>query len=691
MAIFRCRVLFIPMVLLAVYLVGAAKVLAASLDLATAKLDINEQGVATSLTFSDGAQWPSAGQPAFSIEAGGQTHLPKSIAVNGDRWTVRFANGVAAEFRVTCGQGFAVFRLNKLEPRDGITSLRLFNLTVPDGAHIMGVINAGTKEGHSAAVMAAEPNVAVIWDAPNRLLGAETSIKHGVEPAAFGVIACPEAERFEAIARFEAAAGLPSPRFDGVWNKKSPLVKQSYFFLTDFRQSQVDEALALARRGGFRTILISEDSWSLGRGHYQVNRERFPDGLEGLRRTLQRFKEAGFRVGLHVLAASVFPPDPYLTPVPDRRLVTGESATLAKDIDAQSPTLSLEAAPNEFPALDLGGKGTVLRVGDELIYYGKRSVVPPFAFIECRRGYLGTKPSAHKKGDRVVRMVQMYGYQMIDLDTSLLDEVAGHFANVANACGIDMLYFDGSESFQGDHWYYNARLHKAFYDKLQNKNMLFQASSFSHYSWHLLARSASADGHGDLKGYLDERSGWFLPCVREVMPLDIGWYYGYDANSTPDEYEYILGATIGYESSTSFQVSCAAAAKHPFTGQILDLIAQYEKLRLSGRVSEAMRERLRIDPALAGSKTPEERARLRDRRRDYRLIESGGKPCFQRVVYEPWHEVKSSDTKDAAWSVRVGEAGTRMGVQIHVLSAAGGRTVADPFVEVGGKRWEWRG
>ena len=39
--------------------------------------------------------------------------------------------------------------------------------------------------------------------------------------------------------------------------------------------------------------------------------------------------------------------------------------------------------------------------------------------------------------------------------------------------------------------------------------MLLQASSFSHYSWHILARSASADGHGDLKGYLDERSPGF--------------------------------------------------------------------------------------------------------------------------------------------------------------------------------------
>ena len=81
------------------------------------------------------------------------------------------------------------------------------------------------------------------------------------------------------------------------------------------------------------------------------------------------------------------------------------------------------------------------------------------------------------------------------------------------------------------------------------------------------------------------------------MPLDIGWYYGYDTSTPLDMYEYVLGATIGYDSSMSFQVSVDAAAKHPFTGEILDLIQRYEQLRLSGRVPEEMRRLLRIDPS----------------------------------------------------------------------------------------------
>ncbi len=498
------------------------------------------------------------------------------------------------------------------------------------------------------------------------LLCVETLQRYGHEPCAFGLVVARQEDFFAAVERFQLAAGLPSPRPGGAWNKKSPWVKRSYFFLTDFRESQFDEALAIARRGGFHTILIGQESWCRATGHYEVNRDRFPGGLEGLKRTVRRFHEAGFRVGLHFLAPSIYPPDPYLTPVPDFRLVKGAAISLAADVDAQADFLPTPEPPRDFPAEDGGyeGVGTVLQVGEELIWYGWRSMERPFGFAQCRRGHLGTRPAPHRQGETVRHLVRSYGYHMFDMDTTLLDEVTTNFARVANACQIDMIYFDGSERLQGDHWYYNARLQKAFYDKLENKNMFLQGSSYSHYSWHLMARSASADGHGDLKGYLDQRANWFDALQRDGMPLDIGWYYGYDPNATADQFEYILGATLGYEASMSFQVSVAAARRQPFIHEILDLISRYERLRLSGRVPADMRARLRVDPRLAGKK-PEEQHPVVHLRREYRLLGPEGQEVFQRVVYTPWREIRSAEELSAPWTVRVAQGPARVGLQVQ--------------------------
>lgn len=805
------------------------------LDLGTAKLSLDDRGYVTTLHFSDGTQWPAAGQPAFWIETERDRLFPQSVKRSGDKLNVAFSGGFSAEFQVVLQPGLAVFELVRLAPQDGVKQFHLFSLPIPKDGTLLGTLNGVEAGAFAAAVMAAEPNVQAVsdsaggqhgdragcshqfvpteeakvgrraarftassnevpggwsvvgkplfkpldltgckairawvhgdgkkqalkiqltdnrggyrdnyltidftgwrqvtlsdspvnslrydqvrtvsfyynslppsqtvsclidqveaivdrqgkeetvlledfesphsplWSSQARSLDVRTGEKHGLMPARFGVLVAPKAELLDTVRRFELAARMPSPQLGGQWNKTSAAIKRSYFFLTSFGEDQFDQALAIARRGGFDMILMGQESWCHSTGHYEINRKHFPDGLEGLKRTIRKFKDAGFRVGLHFLGPSIYPPDPYLTPVPDPRLVKDAFTTLDADIDAKATTIPTATAPTDFPAEDNGykGSGTVLQIGDELIFYGERSVTAPLGFAHCKRGYLGTKAAAHKKGQRVAHLLRSYGYHMFDMDTSLLDEVSANFAKVANACQIDMIYFDGSERLQGDHWYYNAKLHKAFYDKLENKNILLQASSFSHYSWHLLARSASADGHGDLKGYLDERSPAFDWMARNGMPLDVGWYYGYDPNTPLDMYEYVLGATIGYNSSMSFQVSPAAAAAHPFTGEILDLISRYEKLRLSGRVGPSMKSLLRIDPVLGGVKKPEDREKLLDKRRDYRLLGSEGREVFQRVFYEPWREVTSLDGKSNVWPLEVKSESARLGVQVHAQS-----------------------
>ncbi|WP_165231054.1 hypothetical protein [Aquisphaera insulae] len=663
-------------------------------DLGEATLTIRDSGAAARVTFADGTNWPIGDVPAFLLGTGTGDVPARSVARDGRNLKVTFEDGSTALFRVEARPGLAVFRLETLESRRTVERFRLFRLAVPADATIGATLNAAHAGGRSAAVMIAEPNMMVSQDAapardgrPIRGLEVATARRFGITPAAFGVVAVPTAEFLDAVRRFEEAAGLPSPHVDGVWNKVSPGIRRSYLFLTDFRESQFDRGLALAKRGGFDRILLGQESWSLGTGHYTINRERFPDGLDGLKRTIARFRAEGFKVGLHFLSSSIYPPDPYITPVPDKRLVLGARTTLAADIDEKAGFIPSLTAPSGFPAKDGGyeGNGTVLRIDDEIIAYESLATAAPFGFVNCRRGALGTRAVPHAAGATVANLRRAYGYHMYDLDTSLCTEVATNFARVADACGVEMVYFDGSESLQGEHWYYNAIEHKAFFDALRNKNILLQASSYSPYSWHIQGRTASADGHGDLKGYLDERSPGFDPAGREWMPLDIGWYYGYDPNATLDQYEYILGATIGYDSSLSYQVSVAAASDHPFTQPVLDLIARYERLRLSGRVPAAMKERLRIPPALRGRKPDASRDDLLTERHEYRLVGEEGHEAFQRITYGAWHEIATSSEAEKTWTVKVAEGPARLGAWIHVkpgpwLKAGPSYTAADALL-----------
>ncbi|HOW69184.1 MAG TPA: hypothetical protein PKY77_01170 [Phycisphaerae bacterium] len=664
-----------------------------TLDLGTGRLVLDDRGCVAGLFLGDRGIGLAGSQPVMMIETDRGEQHPQTLSWQDDRLIALFEGGASAEWSVARHAGFVLLRLTKLSCDRPVKRLRVVALPVPDGARVAHTLNAAYTGEWTIAVMATDPNVHAepgqLAARANRSesrpsetasllsLIAETYDRHGIEPAGAAIAVCPTSQWIETLQRLEAAAGLPTPRPGNEWNKRSPWIDRSYLFLTSFDESQFDRALALARRGGFHMILLGQESWCETTGHYQVNRKHFPDGVEGLRRTINRFREAGFHVGLHLLAASIYPPDAYLTPIPDQRLVRDAFGTLAADIDENAVFVPVTMAPRDFPNEDGGyeGPGSVLQIGDELVWYTARRMQAPWGFEQCQRGHLGTKAAAHSRGERVAHVRKAYGYFLYDMDTSILGEIAENFSKVANAVNAEMLYFDGSERLQGDHWYYNALLHKTIYDKLSNKNVLLQASSFSHYSWHLLARSASADGHGDIKGYLDERSSWFDSFARDGMPLDIGWYYGYDPMATIDQFEYVLGTTIGYGASMSFQVSVDAADRHPFTADILDLIARYEKLRLSGRVSPEMRQRLRVDPALAVKMEPALRLARLGQRREYRLLDTPPGQVFQRVVYEPWRDVSRVDGKENVWKVRIGQSETRCGVQIQALSG--------PWLEAG--------
>ncbi|MFQ6096131.1 MAG: hypothetical protein ACE5O2_00260 [Armatimonadota bacterium] len=519
-----------------------------------------------------------------------------------------------------------------------VARLNLYYNGIPAGTDVVCLVDrvaalgtlTGRPDGDPKAIVLEdfEDPDGEVYDKPGIALRAFAHDRYGLDGVGVGLLVSPRAELARAIQELERAAGLPSPHLSGVWGKLSPDVKQSYLFIQGFGESDVDDVIRYAKQGGFGMVLIGQGCWCKSLGHYPINTDKFPRGLDSLRDTIARFHAARIKAGLHFLAPSISRNDAYVTPVPDPRLVKDAFATLAADIDESATLVPTTDAPKGFPEEDGGyrGKGTIIQIGDELIQYGALSSEPP-GFADCRRGLYGSRATSHRRGAKVAHLLRSYNYFLHDADTDLTDEVAKRVTDIANYCKVDMLYFDGSERLQGPHWYYNARIQKAYYDRLDNKDILLQGSSYSHYSWHIVSRHASADGQRDWKAYLDERLPRFAYYSRNLMPLDLGWYGIWSPQTRLDEVEYILQKSLGFDCSVSVQTNPTMLRTHPEMPQILRSVATYERLRRTRYFPDRIRKALR-EPG-----------------EEYRLRGDEGEWRFHPVTYGEPHRITDLDGK----------------------------------------------
>ena len=82
-------------------------------------------------------------------------------------------------------------------------------------------------------------------------------------------------------------------------------------------------------------------------GTYEFNPKYFPHGKEGVKQAVKKAREAGLHFGVHTLTNFINTNDPYVSPVPDSRLVKTGSSTLLNAITETSKEIVV-AAPQYF-------------------------------------------------------------------------------------------------------------------------------------------------------------------------------------------------------------------------------------------------------------------------------------------------------------------------------------------------------
>lgn len=578
-----------------------------------------------------------------------------SLSRDGDLLKAQFFDPqVQAVLRISPRARHILFEVVEVRPAD-VDSLRL-ELPVRRLQTVAVAFNATYDDEFGVCFFGTTVNAynrPVSYNREIQGLGVGCGARHGMVGAGFALVAAPSGQFNDAIMEAERENGLPCPMLEGKWARFSEPVQRSYLFMVDASEGSLDKTLEYARLGGFGMILFLKDNWLANHGHYEINRRNFPDGRASLKRAVAKIHAAGFGAGVHVFGPSISPNDPYVTPTPDDRLASVPCPPLAAAVDATATVIPLTARP-DLPAKTPPtgpSPNQYLRVGDEIIRVGDLEPGPPWRFVGCQRGACGTRASAHPAGAPARGLLAVWGYFMIDPDSTLADEVTRQFADVFNECDFDMVYFDASDGMRGaqaEPWYYLNRMHLGYYRKF-HRDVLYQTSNGtgSNLTWHIVPRSASADGHGDLKGYLDQRLPTMLGMAANYTRADVGWYYLFK-EVRPDQIEYVCAKTIGIDGSISIESSLEAMESHPQGRQMLEMIGRYEQCRLSRFFPDAVR------------------AKLREPQKDFKLFADGrGTWQLYRAVYEEPRFVDVLDGRQNVWTITHDQASPcRLGVEV---------------------------
>ena len=125
----------------------------------------------------------------------------------------------------------------------------------------------------------------------------------------------------------------------------------------------------------------------------------YPHGMAGLKQVTDKLHAAGFKVGMHTLTGCIQVDDPWVTPVPDKRLAKDARFTFACAMTADDTVIETLERPTGLETFwsDMS-TGNTLQIGDEIVAYTGLADTPPFGFTGCVRGQWGTRRAAHDQG-----------------------------------------------------------------------------------------------------------------------------------------------------------------------------------------------------------------------------------------------------------------------------------------------------
>jgi hypothetical protein len=600
---------------------------------------ISSNGQSKSLLQKDnGHEWLKSDNIPFAAVAVKGVMFPVSkLLIAGELIRAEFSgSGVIADFKITSSHECIVIQLVHIQG-DGVEEVRLAQLRTSLG-NIGPLVPAQWNDNFTVSLMGLSDRVHSRIDEKNQLVSSVYP-EFGMEGEKIAVVAASTPKFYTAVQAVEHNFQLPSPKLKGQWAKLSSDIKESYLF-TDLGEANVDETISYAKQAGFTYILIYSGTWSTSNGSYPINIVNFPRGEASLKAVIDKCHAAGIKVGMHMLTSFVGKNDPIAHPVPDAGLLKDAEAVLAENLDAKSQEIVSTSSLGDFPGQPSfygnAKEGLDIQIDDEIIHYRAIRGSQDNAFVQCVRGFAGTRATQHQAGAKIFHLAERYGSYLANLRTPLREKISERVAGVINRCGFDMVFFDGGEvnSANGPSWYWVSQQQMDIWKRVE-RDLLVQGSGMTPWTWHIWGRETCDDFAAvATKEYLDFYKISYVMKIRakNLIPSELGWwgfldYAPHHPATSPDEVEYYAIRMLALDSPVSLETTLKSLRANGRTAEMLTMLGQYEKLRLQKNIPLSVLERLRSGEwhmCLNG-----ERPEFRPVRYDVKRLEMPGEAVVQ--------------------------------------------------------------
>lgn len=590
-----------------------------------------------------------------TIKKGGVTYRPSACTNAAGKLTFAFGkSGITAEVKVGIKPRYFVFELTAVSDPE-VDEAVIGGLAVDLAKEMSPSVAWASDDEFAAAVVPLNLQVEVGMSGGTYPAFSPKSVRrYGLPGAKIALAGCPTRDVREVLKDVVRAEGLPRSPLGGPFALDAEENRGSYLFAT-VSESNVDEWIQLGRLGGFAEIHLCP--WWHRLGHYEPNPGLYPHGLAGLKQVTDKLHAAGLKVGMHTLTGGIQVDDPWVSPIPDKRLAKDAKFTLAAAVGADDKVIPTMERPEGLETFwsDMS-TGNTLQIGDEIVAYTGLAQEPPYGFTGCTRGQWGTKRAAHEQGATAQHLVATYCTYIPDEDSTLVDELAECIAKTFNTCGADMIYLDGSEGMRTAHAV--AKMKRAIFSKLQGR-VLVESSSGSWGAWPFHSRVGAWDHpvYGFNRFTDLHCEGLQRHSASELLPGHMGWWVitgpsDDHAGMFPEDMEYFCGKCLGWDWSMSLQgVTPGPTPPNARQNEYLAMLGRYERLRLDRYFSDEVRARLR---------TPKEQFRLAQ--------DEKGNWHFRPTDYLP-HKVTSLADGTSAWTVQNRYAAQSAKLRIETLYA----------------------